>query len=95
MNKATKRQPPPKQPDTCKGPRRFNGSLWDVATCAVHLGITEKTLRARVRRNLVPFRRYSGRVLFIAKEIEQFCDGLDGVTPAEALRNLAARGRRG
>ncbi len=95
-SKEKRKDPPKKQPGTCKGPRRIDGSIFDVSTCALRLGISEKTVRSKVRRGLLPFRKYSGRIIFLEREIQECLAGLPGVTVAEALRNLAARrGRQG
>jgi hypothetical protein len=69
----------------------INGQLLDIATASQLLGCTERFLRARVARRLVPFRKLGGRIMFLRAELEQFIDGLPGVTIAEAQANLVAR----
>jgi hypothetical protein len=83
--------PPPKQKETCKTPRRFNGALRDIPGEAARLGMTEKTLRAQVARGLIPHRRLGGRIVFLADEVDTYLRQLPGVTAEEALANVAAR----
>jgi hypothetical protein len=71
--------------------KAINGQLLDIATASQWLGCSEKALRARVSRHLVPFRKLSGRVVFRRAELEQFIEQLPGVTVAQAQANLAAR----
>ena len=73
------------------GPRRFDGELLDVHGAAALLGVTEKTIRARVGRRTVPFRRFGGRVVFLRKDIEAFINELPGCGLKEAQRNLVVR----
>ena len=72
--------------------RRFNGELLDISAASQLLGCSQKTLRARVSRRLVPFRKFSGRILFRRTEIERFFADLPGCLPEEAKRNLEVRG---
>jgi hypothetical protein len=67
--------------------KAINGQLLDIATASQLLGCSERSLRARVAQRLVPFRKFSGRVVFRRAELEQ----LPGVTVAQAQANLAAR----
>ena len=71
--------------------RVINGDLLDIASASQLLGCTQKMLRARVARRVVPFRKLGGRIVFRRAELEQFIDGLPGVTVAQAQANLAAR----
>jgi excisionase family DNA binding protein len=73
------------------GPRHLNGALLDVRHAAQFLGVTEKTLRARVARRLVPFKRLGGRVVFIKSDLETFLSALDGCSIDEALQNIETR----
>lgn len=73
--------------------RSFKGELLDVATASQLLGCSEKTLRARVSRRLVPFRKFSGRVVFRRTELEKFIADLPGCSLEEAERNLEVRAR--
>jgi hypothetical protein len=85
------RTTPRRQPGHRSGPRRVSGALLDVRHAALFLGVTEKTLRARVARRLVPFRRFGGRVVFVKKELEAFLSSLDGCTSDEAIENMRVR----
>jgi hypothetical protein len=87
-----KARPPAKRSGVASGPRRLNGSLLDVASMARELGVTEKGVRARVARGVVPFRRWSGRIVFLREDVEAYLRQLPGVTVDQALANLAARG---
>jgi hypothetical protein len=69
----------------------YNGVLLDVAAAATLLGTTERAIRARVSRRLLPYRKFSGRVVFVRSELEQFIAALPGVTLEEARLNLMMR----
>lgn len=85
------RTPPRKQPGQAKGRRRLNGGVKDVAAMAEQLGVTEGKVRSAVARGCLPHRRWGGRIVFLASEVEAFLGALPGVTAAEALENVAAR----
>ena len=85
----TKRVPPKKKTGQAKKPRRFNGDVKDVASEALALGITEKTLWSRVKRRRIPYHKDHGRVVFLHDEVLEFYRQLPGVSVAEALRNTA------
>jgi hypothetical protein len=70
--------PPVKKPRGCLGKRTINGALLDVRAAAAFLGITEKTLRARVARHQVPFRVWGHRVVFVRAELDKFLHQLPG-----------------
>lgn len=74
-----------------RGPRRFDGKLLDVRGAAELLGVSQKVVRARVHRHLLPFRRFGGRVLFVRDELERFVDELPGCSAQEAKHNLIMR----
>jgi hypothetical protein len=83
-----KSHPPRKMPGQGKGPHQINGEVMqDIRTTAIDLGITEKALRARVMRRLIPFRKWSGRICFLRSELEQFFSGLPGCPINEAIKN--------
>lgn len=65
--------------------------MLDVRTAAAELGVSEKTIRTRAARRLLPFRRFGGRLLFLRDELDQFFRALDGCDLDEARRNLARR----
>jgi hypothetical protein len=85
--KTTTTRPPAKRKGVATGRRRFNGELLDVAGAAGLLGVTEKAVRGRVARRLLPHRKLNGRVVLIRRELIEFLDGLPGTTVAEALAN--------
>ncbi len=59
------RRPPRKRKGQGSGPRRLNGVVLDVPAAAELLGATEKVVRARAARGLLPWRRWGGRILFL------------------------------
>ena len=61
----------------------------DVAGTATLLGLTPKSVRARVARHQLPFRRLGSRILFSRVELIEFLAKLDGVTVGEALSNAS------
>jgi hypothetical protein len=86
-----KARPPAKRSGVASGPRRLDGAVLDVATMARELGVTEKGVRARVARGVVPFRRWSGRIVFLRADVEAYLRQLPGVTVDQALENLRTR----
>ena len=71
--------------------RPFNGQLMDVRSAAALLGCSEKAIRARVSRHLLPYRKLSGRVVFLRSELEAYIATLPGVSVEEAQANVAMR----
>ncbi len=65
--------------------------LLDVTAVARLLGCSPKSIRARVARRLIPFRRLGGRIVFLRTELVAFIEGLDGCDPDEAHSNLTQR----
>jgi len=63
------------------------GEILDVSAAALFLGISEKGLRARVARRMIPFKRWGGRVCFLRAELLDFLRSLDGCSVDEALQN--------
>ncbi len=86
------RRPPAKRAGVATGRRRLDGEVLDVAGVALLLGMTEKTVRARVARQLLPHRRWGSRVVFLRVEVLAFLAKLNGVTVAEALQRQQASG---
>ena len=78
--------PPPKKAGQATGPRRFAGEVLDVHEAAALLGASEKVVRARVARRLLPFRRSGGRIVFLREELLEFYRQLPGCTLMEAMR---------
>lgn len=85
------RKPPKRKKGQGKGKRLFNGIVLDVSTTAAFLGCSEKTLRARISRRVVPFRKDNGRIVFLKKELEDFLNALPGVSADEARQNMEGR----
>jgi hypothetical protein len=77
------RKPPTKQKDTRRGRRKIEGEILDVAAGSGLLGITQKSLRARVARREVPFRRFVSRIVFLRSELMQFLVELPGLSLEE------------
>jgi Helix-turn-helix domain len=84
-------KPPKKEKDKKTGPRRIDGEVLDVTSAARLLGTSEKCIRARVARQLLPHRKWAGRVIFLRDDVMAFLTKLDGVSVDEALANAAAR----
>jgi hypothetical protein len=95
VSAAIERRPPKKRIGQATGPRRLDGRVKDVATIARELGDTEKGIRAKVTRGLIPYRRLGSRIIFVDDEISAWLRQLPGVGVDQALENLAARGGEG
>lgn len=67
--------------------RQRSGELLDVRQAALLLGLSEHTVRGRIRRRQLPFVRLGGRVLFRRQDLLSYLDSLAGCTPDEALKN--------
>ena len=87
-------RPPKKKRRVASGRRRLDGAVLDVPAVAALLGATEKCIRARVARQLLPHRRWSGRVVFLRAEVMAFLEKLDGCHVDQALANVKARTER-
>jgi len=83
--------PPQKKSGQALGPRRFHGEILDVHEAARILGASEKCVRARVGRRLLPFRRWGSRIIFMREELVEFNKRLDGCGLEEALSNCIMR----
>jgi len=58
---------------------------------AEFLGLSEKCTRRRIDRGLIPHRRVGRSILLWKSELEEWRQGLDGVSVEEALQNLRNR----
>jgi len=58
---------------------------------AQYLGLTEKALRGRIDRHLVPHRKVGRNILLWKSELEQWRQKLPGCDVATALENLQKR----
>lgn len=86
------RQPPRKIAGDAQTPRRFQGKLLDITGVAELLGTSEKCIRARVARKLIPCRRLGGRIIFVRSEIEEFINALPSIVSIkEAFGNERIR----
>jgi hypothetical protein len=68
-----------------------DGAVLEVAGAAQFMGTTEKAIRQRVARHLLPFRKLGGRVIFLRAELEAFLQDLPGCRLEEAQRNIGGR----
>jgi len=91
MNQAPVRTPPKKQLGQGCGPRNLNGLVLDVRNGAALIGDTEKGIRGKVARRLIPFRRLGARIVFLRSELEAWLQNLDGCSLKEVQANMAAR----
>jgi excisionase family DNA binding protein len=72
--------------------RRVRGQMGiDVLEASELTGFTQPALRARVRRNLIPYRRIGGRVLFSREELAAWWKAQPGCSLEQARANLKAR----
>lgn len=85
------RNPPPKKCGIKIGRRRVTGVVLDVAGAAELLGVTEKVIRSRASRMLLPHRRWGGRLVFVKRELEEFFQSLPGCLKDAVLENIDAR----
>jgi hypothetical protein len=83
--------PPRKRSGQQTGPRRIDGAMLDVHGAARLTGDTEKAVRAKIARGLLPYRRLGGRVVFLRSELLAFLEALPGVRLEEALANIEGR----
>ena len=65
--------------------------LTGVGSCAQWMGQSQKATQSRVDRNLIPYRKWGGRIIFIKSELIAFLAALEGCTVDQALQNLAQR----
>lgn len=63
-----------------------------VTETAAFMGTTEKTIRARIDRGLLPHRRWGGRVIILQDGLLRFLDELPGPPALTAIANVMARG---
>jgi hypothetical protein len=85
------RVPPCKLSGFRAGRRRVSGAVLDVAGAAELLGVTEKVIRGRAARMLLPHHRWGGRLVFIRRELEEFFDSLPGCSMESAIENINTR----
>lgn len=59
-----------------------------IRQAAEYLGETEATIRSRISRGTLPYRRLGGRIVLIKAELDNYLASLPGVTPEQAKENL-------
>ncbi len=69
----------------------MTGQGMSVKQTAERLGWTEKTLRNRISRHLIPHRKLGRNVILWESELETWIKQLPGCSVAEALANLQNR----
>lgn len=62
----------------------------DVVGAAEVLGMSQRAIRARIARRELPFRKVGSRVIIPRDELDRYIRALEGVTAAEAIRNVTA-----
>lgn len=72
-------KPPQRKVGQGRGHRPINGLLLGVREAAKFLGYTEKSLRTRIARGRIPYRREGGRIVFVRAELDRWVDSLPGV----------------
>lgn len=65
--------------------------LLTVESAAEFLGVSERWIRLRIARGLLPHRRFAGRIVFLRDELTSFVEGLPGITLTQAKQNLDIR----
>jgi hypothetical protein len=85
------RSPPRKKAGIKTGRRRLTGAVLDVAGAAELLGVTEKVIRARASRMMLPHRRWGKRLVFVKRELEDFFRTLPGCSMETAIEEVNDR----
>jgi Helix-turn-helix domain len=67
------------------------GRMLNVQQAAELLGTSERWVRRRTSRGLLPYRKLCGRIFFLRAELEAFVNDLPGITLSEAKENLSIR----
>jgi len=86
---------PRKRAGVATGPRRLDGAVLDVTTMARELGDSDKGIRSKISRGLLPYRRLGSRIVFLRTEVQDYLRQLPGVTVAQALENVRNRAEAG
>ena len=71
--------------------KRTGCTILDVPSAAELLGMTQKAVRQRVARRMIPFKKWGGRICFVRAELDGFIASLPGCELEEALRNEEAK----
>ena len=67
------------------------GQLLDIRSGATLMGQTQRWVRKRIERKVIPFRKIGGRVYLVRSELEEWLAQAPGVSPTEAIDNALAR----
>lgn len=67
------------------------GLVLTVSQLAARLGLTERAIRGRVARHLIPFKKMGARVVFLGAEIDAWLASLPGCSLAEVQQNVDMR----
>jgi excisionase family DNA binding protein len=59
-----------------------------VPEAAQKLGISERAAWQQLYRKRLPYRRWGAKVVIPARELEEFCEKLPGVTVEEAITKI-------
>ncbi len=62
-----------------------------VPGAALFFNTTQRSIRARVATNRLPFHRLDGKIIFYQHELEEFLGALPGIGVDEALKNCGVR----
>jgi hypothetical protein len=82
--------PPKKKTGQAQGRRLHTGTMKDVAGLAAEWGVSEGEIRARVSRGQLPYKKWGGRIVFLAEELAAYLKALPGVSVEDAVKNTAA-----
>lgn len=78
--------------DTRQGPRLDNGAdFLTVRDAARYFNTSEKAIRHRMSRGLLPYRRIHGRLVLLRAELDAIIESAPGVRLDEAQHNAAMR----
>lgn len=62
-----------------------------ISDAASYFNCSQKAIRRRVERKILPYRRLGGRICFLRSELQAFIENLPGTSLAEAQANLTLR----
>jgi hypothetical protein len=63
----------------------------NVRQTAEFFGTTEKCIRKRIERGMLPYRKLGARIVFVRTELEDFVSKLPGLTIKDAELNALLR----
>lgn len=59
----------------------------DIRATAEFMGTTEKTIRARIARGVLPYKKLGGRLFCLKTELLKYLSELPGISVEQARRN--------